>query len=371
MRTSVTNWLLVASLLLPACGGKAWREARKANTAAAYSAFVARQPEHPKVSKARLRAEALDWEAALAADTSDAFSLFIATHPASPHVPDARQLAEERAWTEAKADGSIGALENYLARFGTGGEHEAEARQIIEQRWYERAAADDSVESWGRYLVRYPTGRWLTEARERRDLLGWNRAVEDGTRDSYQRYLREHPRGEHRDAARDWLASLRVHTLQPVLVYRRTWRDDRRRKRDRAVYQRDLERGLLYDLARDFTIRPTIVEDDPERAFLHVQERHGVEDGVGLLELVIDEAEGRVFEPSGRATDITATLSVYAPPTVAPVWSTEIRESTPARIYGSTMEALYTEAVEAFGATLRGVAFPVETVGPERPEATE
>jgi len=360
--------VLVVSFVLPGCAGKAWREARRTNTSEAYAAFVARQPEHPKVSKARLRAEDLDWDTSLAADTADAYAMFIATHPASPRVPEARVLAEQRAWVEAKADGSIGALEGYLARFGTGGEHEAEAQTLIEKAWYDRAATDDSVESWSRYLVRYPAGAFLTEARERRDLLGWNLTVETGTREAYENYLRRFPRGEHRDAARAWLASLRVHTLQPVLVYRRTWRPDSRRRWDRAVYQRDLERGLLYDLARSFTIRPVIVEDDPERALAHIQERHGVEEGVGLLELVVDEAEGRTFEPSGRATDIKATLSVYAPPTIAPVWSVELEQSTPARIYGSTVESLYTEAVEAFGAAVRGVAFPVETVGPELPE---
>jgi len=358
---------LAASLLsLGGCAGKAWREARRANTSQAYAAFVANNPEHGKVRVARVRAEALDWEATIEADTADAYALFIATHPTSPHVLDARERGEVVAWEEAVADGSVAALEGYLARYGSG-DHEREARERIEDAWYEQSREDDTVDSWSRYLVRYPVGRYVDEARRRRDALGWEATTSAGTPSAYRAYLRQHPRGTHRQEARDWLAGLRVHTLQPVLVYRRTWRDPALRERDRARYLEDFEMGLLYDLARDFTIRDTLVDDDPAHGLPHVQERHGTEPGVGLLELVVDEVEGRRFEPSGHATDITGTLSLFAPPTREAIWHRELTATTPTSLYGSTVESLYTEAVDEFGALVRGVAFPIEKVAPEKP----
>lgn len=347
--------------LLAGCGGKAWRQARKENTSAAYATFVARQPESPKVSRARLRAEALDWATALERDTSDDYEMFLRAHPHSEHADEARLVAEARAWEEARRDDSVKGYERYLARHAAGA-HAEEARQATEEAFYRDAKAADTHEAWSRYLVRYRAGRHVQEASARRDELGWSEAVEGATKAAYADYLRRHPKGAHRDEAEAWIQSLRVHTLQPVLVYRRSPRDAKRRTRDRARYVEGLTLGLLADLGREFTMRPLMVEDDPSRSLPPVQERLGTEEGVGLLEIVVDEAEGRVFEPSGRATDIEGTLSIYAPPTSQPVLRRELKASTPARVRGVTLESLYTEAVGEFVSVVRGVEVPFDQI---------
>ena len=354
-------------LLSSGCAGKAWREARRANTSQAYAAFVANQPEHGKVRVARARAEELDWEAAQQADDASTYAMFVATHPTSTYVTAAQERGEVVAWEEAVEVGTVAALETYLVRHGQG-VHGNEVRVLIEQAWYDDARVADTIDAWSAYLVRYPAGQHVEEARARRDALGWDATVSAGTPVAYRDYLRQHPRGKHRAEARQWLAELRVHTLQPVLVYRTTWRDPRTRDRDRDRYVEQFEKGLLDELARDFTLRPTLVEDDPARGLGPVQERHGVEVGVGLLELVIDETEGRHFEPSGHATDIRSTLQLFVPPTSEPIFTYAVDDTTPETILGSTVESLYTEAVLEFGGSLAAVPFPVERVAPEKPE---
>jgi hypothetical protein len=354
--------IVVLSLSLGGCAGaRAYSQARKADTPAAYGRFIADWPDHPRASAAERRQEELDWGYAQATDASDAYLGYLGAHPSGPHATEARERADRLAWTEARAAATVEALTAYVARYPSS-EHLAEANALIEQAWVDGARTDDTEQAWSRYLVRYPQGQFVAEARGRVAELAWLRTVETDTRDSYQRYRERFPDSPHDPEAETWLAATRVSELQPVVRLVDTWQDDGMRSTILQRVRTQLERGLLYDLKRDFTIRRTLVDDpgaDAE-ALPHPQEQWGVEPGVGLLVLEYTEARGRKFDPKGHATDITAELVLYVPATSTPAWTQDLEASTPTKIYGNSESVLHTTAVEELGGLLRGVGFPAE-----------
>jgi hypothetical protein len=128
------------------------------------------------------------------------------------------------------------------------------------------------------------------------------------------------------------------------------------------------DRGLAYDLKRDFTMRSTLTadaDDGDAETVPHPQDAWGAEEGVGLLVLEYTEEKGRKFDPRGNATDIEVELALYVPATRTPVWTTTLEASTPTKIYGTNETVLHTTAVEELGSLLRGVAFPVEDYEPQ------
>lgn len=349
--------LIPTLVFCAACGGP-FAEARREGTSAAYASFVANHPTHPRAPKAAQRAEALDWEAAVTADNAAGYARYAITHPGGPHAEEARTLGELRSWSEAKGEGTLVALSAYVAEYPNGVHHQ-DALFAIEDIALDEARFNNSVESWGRYLFRYPEGRFTEEARTRRDEVAWEATTLANSREAYESYLAKHSQGEHRQEAREWLASLAFSTIQPVLILRSTWRPVNRQSSDRSRRARALD-GLLGDLKSLFTVRPLIVEDgEPDG---HPADRHGRELGVGLLVVELSEDVGALFEPSGHATRMPSTISVYAAPADAPLWSWTFEAGTPERIVGSFEESLYTEAVDDWGATLRGAPIPAETL---------
>ena len=348
--------LLIVSLALPACGGP-FATARREGTSDAYKRFVANYPDHHKAPKAAQRAEEMDWGAALKGDTASGYALFVVAHPTSDKVAEARQRGDERAWAEARQNGELAAYQGYVQAYPEGG-HVQDAEHAIEDLVVEEARYADSVESWGRYMFRYPEGRYIQEAREKRDERGWEAAVKGNSKASYETYLRQHPNGEHRQEARNWLSSLAIATLQPVLVVGSTWRPTWAHRSDRARLQRNLQEGLLNDIKSGVPLRSVLVEDAVPNE--HPADRHGREPGVGLFVVEVSQDVGRTFEPSGHATTLPTTVSVYVAATDDPLWTWSFEATTPETIYGSTEESLYTEAVEEWGAILRGAPLPLE-----------
>ncbi len=353
----------VTVVALSGCASsRAWRDARRTHTPNGYAAFVAESPDHRKVRKATRRHEELNWALAQTADASEAYWGYVGAHSQGPHAEEARERAEALAWSETRAAASIESLTVYLARYATS-PHRAEADALLEIAWVDEARGEDNEAVWRRYLVRYPQGQHVAEARERLSELSWLRTVETDTPAAYVRFLERFPSTAHAEAAQIWLAGLRVAELQPVVRLLQTWQPEAQRSTVVARVRRELERGLLVDLKRDFTVRPVQTDDvgsKPGATAVAPQETFGIEPGVGLLVVEYRESEGRTFDPAGRATDIRAHVSLYAPTTPKPVWSRTLETTTPGKIYGSTESILHTSAVAELGSLMRGVDFPVE-----------
>ncbi len=347
-------------LLLGACAGRDWRAARRADTSAAYASFVAANPTSGKVGAAMRRAEGLDWEEARTTDTSAAYTSYLGAHPSGPHADEARSRAEALAWDEAVAAGTPEALQAYVARH-PGTPHADEATALIEEAWYRQARAGATEDSWGRYIIRYPEGRFISEARAERRRLAWEAAVAGDSRASYGRYVERFPDGEHRAEADAWLASSRVLVLEPVLVLRGTWQAASARAGLLSKVRWELDNGLLRDLKREFAVLALQVEDPNGADLGHPQDVWGVEEDMGLLVIEYSEAKGRAYEPSGHATDITATLSLYTPPTREPVWTHTLQASTPEKTWGETVDALHGGAVREWSGLVRSLTPEIES----------
>lgn len=356
--------LLLCGLVLGSagCAGRDWRVAKEANTGAAYRAFVTANPEHFKVSEAMSRAEVLDWAAAEQAQTPTAYSVYLGAHPQGPHAAEAYTRAEILAWDEAVSKGTPEALSAYLARYPSS-ERIGLANDLIEEAWFERAKMEGTEASWGRYVVRYPDGVHLQEAQRERERLAWERTVEQNNREGYERFVMRFADSERLGEAQRWLEASRVSVLQPVVVLGKSWQPKDKRVATAMRIRGEFDRGLLYDLERDFKIKRTIMVDLNGGPAPHPQEAYGVEPDVGLLVLTYTESTGRRFEPSGYATDIAATLQLFAPPTPEPVWSVSLEASTPERAYGSSVDALHLAAVLELAGQLRGFA---DDLGRER-----
>ena len=351
---------LLVVLFVPACGGPAWRVAADTDTSAAYLAFLAAHPDSAKAKAARTRAEERLWAEATASRSPDAYRGYVAAFPDGPHAAEAHTIAEQLAFEAAVTDGSSSALSAFLARYPTG-THAAEAQAALERSWVAEARAAGTEEAWGRYLVRYPDGAHADEAREERDRIAWNATTDANTLAAYETYLDRYLAGSHREEAEAFVAATRVGELQPVLALSGTFQSSSQHVAILARLQTELEKGLLVDLKKSFTIRPTlrVIAVDPGTP--PPQQAVPSEPGVGVLLVVVEERKGREFQPSGTATDLHASVKLFVPPTATPVVAETVKASTPERVTGTAESTLYTSAVKAFGATLREVAPRVET----------
>lgn len=355
--------MVALAAVLTACAGRDWRRAQALNTGEAYRSFVAANPGSGRVSEARQRAEALDWASAQRADTPEAYGTYVGAHPDGAHAAAARARAEELAWAGAEAAGTPEALTAFLATFPQSA-REAEAEQRIEEAWHDLAVREDTDEAWGRYLVRYPDGRWAAEARKARDEAGWARAVQAATRDGYERYLQRFERGAYRLDAVDWLDRLRVTNLQPVVVLRTADVPAARRADLALAVRKEVDASIVADLRRDFLVRRTIMADLRGPA-PHPQDAYKVPADTGILVVTYDEKRGAELDPYGFATDITAQVQLYCPPTRKPVVDETITASTPLPVQGTDEGVLHDSALEALGERLRSLVDDVITVREE------
>src|SRR5207253_1833168 len=126
---------------------KAWADAEKAGTAAAYTAYLQNFGSGTHVSEASQRIVALNEAARKAADekawadaekagTAAAYTAYIQNFGGGAHVAEARQRvaelsrkeANEKPWAEAEKAGTAAAFTSYVQKFGAGA-HVAEARK--------------------------------------------------------------------------------------------------------------------------------------------------------------------------------------------------------------------------------------------------
>ena len=335
------------------CGPKDWRVAKRTNTSASYGAYASAHAGEPRAAIAARRAEARGWEEANAAGTSAAYTSFVAAFPASEHAIEARVRAETIGWTEAKASGTLPDLTTYLARYPQS-VRRGEAEGLIEGLFFEEAKAEGTIASWGDYLVRYPMGAHAAEATAERDRLTWQRAVMMDTRSAYKKYLDSYPQGAHAAEASAWLAESYVTRLQPVIALIESHQGSSMHKTVLARIQREFDDGLLADLKDTFEIEATRIYDG-SRGFPHPHDLLGTTLGTGVLVIEYYEREGRRFEPSGTATDITAVVRLYAPNTRNAVWVRELAASTPTRVYGADRSALNLGAIGDLGDQLRSL----------------
>src|SRR6266436_6516075 len=126
---------------------KAWADAQKAGTAAAYTAYIQSFGGGAHVAEARQRVAELSrkeaddkaWADADKAGTAAAFNGYIQKFGSGAHVAEARQRlaafdeqarkeADEKAWADAEKAGTASAFTSYVQKFGSGA-HVAEARK--------------------------------------------------------------------------------------------------------------------------------------------------------------------------------------------------------------------------------------------------
>src|SRR6516164_6025373 len=175
---------------------KAWADAEKAGTAAAYTAYLQNFGSGAHVSEASQRIVALNEAARKAADekawadaekagTAAAYTAYIQNFGGGAHVAEARQRvgeqsrkeADDKAWADAVRAGTAAALTAYTQNFSSGA-HVAEARQRL-ATLDEQARKDADDKAWADaekagtasafngYIQKFGSGAHVAEARKR------------------------------------------------------------------------------------------------------------------------------------------------------------------------------------------------------------
>ncbi|MEJ8566021.1 SUMF1/EgtB/PvdO family nonheme iron enzyme [Elongatibacter sediminis] len=187
-----------------------WQQALETDAVVAYRAFIEDFPESPRIAQAReflQRLEEKAWPGVLEENTRAAFEAHLETFPDGRYATEA--LARIEAFRQEEAR---------LAR------EQAERRRRDEAAW-EVASADGSVAALDRYLAEWPAGAHAAEARELRgqmqvehnDTARFAQAREADTLASWRAYLDDFPAGRHVDAA---LAAIDRLTLRPGKAFR-------------------------------------------------------------------------------------------------------------------------------------------------------
>jgi hypothetical protein len=227
---------------------KAWADAEKTNTAAAYTAYLQNFGAGAHVSEASQRIVALNEAARKAADekawadaekagTAAAYTAYIQNFGGGAHVAEARQRvsehtrkeADDKAWADAVRSGTVAAITAYTQNFSSGA-HVAEARQRLaaldeqarkeadEKAWADAEKAGTAAAFTG-YVQKFGSGAHVAEARQRAAALdeqarkeadekAWTDAAKAGTAGAFTGYVQTFGSGAHVAEARQRAAAL-------------------------------------------------------------------------------------------------------------------------------------------------------------------
>jgi len=175
---------------------RAWADAEKTGTVAAYTAYVQNFGSGAHVSEASQRLVALNegarkaadekaWADAEKAGTATAYTAYIQNFGGGAHAAEARQRvselsrkeADDKAWADAMRTGTAAAFTAYSQNFSTGA-HVAEARQRLaaldeqarkdadEKAWADAEKAGTATALTG-YVQKFGSGAHVAEARQR------------------------------------------------------------------------------------------------------------------------------------------------------------------------------------------------------------
>src|SRR6266568_5163833 len=175
---------------------KAWADAEKTGTVAAYTTYLQNFVSGAHVSEASQRLVALNegarkaadekaWADAEKAGTAAAYTAYIQNFGSGAHAAEARQRvaelsrkeADDKAWADAVRAGTVAAFTVYTQNFSTGA-HVAEARQRLaaldeqarkeadEKAWADAEKAGTAAAFTG-YVQKFGSGAHVAEARQR------------------------------------------------------------------------------------------------------------------------------------------------------------------------------------------------------------
>ncbi len=235
---------------------KAWADAEKAGTAAAYTAYLQNFGSGAHVSEASQRIVALNetarkasdekaWADAEKAGTAAAYTAYIQSFGGGAHVAEARQRvaelsrkeADDKAWADAVRAGTAAALTAYTQNFSSGA-HVAEARQRL-ATLDEQARKDADDKAWADadkagtaaafngYIQKFGSGAHVAEARQRlaafdeqarkeADEKAWADAEKAGTASAFTSYVQKFGSGAHVAEARKRAAALETQGRKEV-----------------------------------------------------------------------------------------------------------------------------------------------------------
>jgi hypothetical protein len=147
-----------------------WKQAREANTTAAYTDFIAKHKQGAHVDDAQNAIDELDWATARAKNAVDAYNRYLTDHSKGKHLIDAQSGLDELEWSTASSKNSIEAYKAYLVLRGPI-THAPQAQKaitnLIETQEWAETTKDNSRSAYEKFVAHFTSSLHLAEAQSK------------------------------------------------------------------------------------------------------------------------------------------------------------------------------------------------------------
>ena len=209
------KYLIWSAFLLVLAGGlggcaSAFQEAARADTPAAYRAFLASgQGTDAERQSARGRLDAISFDRARKAGTIAGYKRYLEAFPHGDHAESAAAALEALRFKAAMKTKGPWALEDFLARY-PGGSHAKAARAALAVRTRKAALASKDPARYRAWLDRYPDAPGAAEVRRALAQRAWARASKAGSFAALSHFVHAFPGDPHQAEAALRLRALEV-----------------------------------------------------------------------------------------------------------------------------------------------------------------
>lgn len=199
------------AILLFGCASSSWNQARDADTAEAYRAFLRDHPNDPNAEAAEQFLSEKDFEAASKQHTVLAYKRFLDVHPDSSRARDAEARLEALRFNAAKEANTAQAWRLFL-RDHPKGSHREEAERLLADAEFKELAPGEDTAALAKLVRERADDPRRVALEAKLDEKTFLEAKAQGAFALYA-YLRDFPAGAHRQQAMAALFALKIRGL--------------------------------------------------------------------------------------------------------------------------------------------------------------
>ena len=191
-------------IILVACSGGAFNEAKKINSIDGYDQFLIDYPESKYSSEAKMLRENLSFDLAKNKNSVSSYDQYLAEYPDGKHLSEAKILRENLSFDLAKNNNSVGSYDKYLEEYPNG-KFVIEAKAFKESLVFNKTKSENSIQGYKRYLEEYKYGSHREEAVRNLESLMYSKAMKNANLQDCESYLEFFPNGKYSEEIKNSL----------------------------------------------------------------------------------------------------------------------------------------------------------------------